>query len=182
MESSGIQVEVQHLARAAMGASPLPEGTSEREIRAFEARNVVVVPPELRSWLRFTNGPRIGMSGLLGIRTPDAFDDMETVYPPEWRKRGWIPIASDGCGSYFALATQESDAPGRPVFFMDHERRLEEWVQPTYVCASDLWHFLRFYIADGLGKPDWPFDRDRVLRDDPDLAAYTKVAKPWELD
>ena len=52
----------------------------------------------------------------------------------------------------------------------------------TCVCGSDLWHFLRFYLREALGEEGWPWDRDKVLADDPALADYTKVPRPWELD
>ena len=86
-------------------------------------------------------------------------------------------------GSYFVLATRPEDGPGHPVFFLDHERQWDEdQSSPTYVCASGLWHFLRFYLREDLGEESWPFDRDKVLAADPALADYTKVRRPWEVD
>jgi cell wall assembly regulator SMI1 len=161
----------------------LPPPVAEEEIDAFEARTGLMVPEELREWLRFSNGPRLGAGGIFGIGTPDDFDDIEARSPPGWLDKRWIPIASDGCGSYFVLATRPEDGPGHPVYFLDHECQVDEnqW-NATYVCASDLWHFLRFYLREDLGDESWPFDRGKVLADDPALAHFIGVPRPWEVN
>jgi len=57
-----LQEEVFHFAtnvRREPGV-PLPRGASDDEIDVFVRRTGLTIPPEVREWLRFTNGPRIG--------------------------------------------------------------------------------------------------------------------------
>jgi hypothetical protein len=162
----------------------LPAGAIEKEIRDFEVRTGIIVPIELRDWLRFTNGARIGIGGTLGIHTHNVCDNIETQYEwrAAWRDLGWIPIASDNCGNYYVLATCEEDGPGHPVFFIDQQRQTASTQKPTYICASDLWHFLEFYLRDELGESGWPHNKDRVLQDDPALGLYSRIPRPWEVE
>ncbi len=163
--------------------STLPPGTTDEAIDAFEARHGLILPLELREWLRFTNGPSVGAGRTRGIRTTNPANDIEALWLPGWRRRGWIPIASDGCGSHYVLATRPEDGPGHPVFFLDHERQQDEdRSTPTYVCASCLWSFLCFYLMEDGGVEGWPFNRYMVLADDPALAHYSKVRRAWEVD
>ncbi len=139
-----------------------------------------MVPCELREWLEFTNGPRIGPGGVFGIRPYDEWYDIEYYYTPalypEWLTKGWIPIASDGCGDYYVIATHPDWGPGSPVLFLD---KAKELLAPEYLVASDLWHFLRFYLAKELGERGWPFTRDMVLSVDPGLAGRPTSILPW---
>jgi hypothetical protein len=159
----------------------LPLGSTDANIDGFERRTGVMIPPMLRDWLKFTNGPGIGAGGTRGLRTPHPHNDIERSYGlhPEWLRRGWIPIAGDGCGDYYVVATRPEDGPGHPVLFIDCHIDRD---RPTYVAGSDLLHFLEFYLGYELGERGWPFDREFVLRKDPYLALYTTVPKAWELD
>ncbi len=183
--------DLRRLAQAAQSArakrsgesASLPPGATDRDIDAFEARYAFAVPTELRDWLLFTNGPHIGRTSVRGIQTSRSCDEIDAVWETDWLERGWIPIAGDGCGSYYVLATHPDDGPGHPVFFVDHERQSNgEYSLPTYVCASGLWSFLRFYIQEDLGVEGWPFNRDMVLAADPDLADYSRVPRAWEVE
>lgn len=123
------------------------------------------------------------MAGVYGIQAADEWLDIESYYKedlfPEWLRKGWIPIASDGCGGYFVVATRASNGLGNPIFFVAPSRSIEE---PDYVAASDLWHFLRFYLGHEFGERDWPHNRDFVLAKDPELVRYTAVLKAWEVE
>lgn len=159
----------------------LPPGTTDAEIDGFETRTGISVPPMLKDWLKFTNGPCIGAGGVRGLCTPYPADGIEHYYDifPEWCRRGWIPIAGDGCGDYYVVATRDEDGPGQPVFFIDCH--LDE-NQPAYVVASDFLHFLEFYLGRELEDGGWPFHRDFVIGRDPQLEYYTTVPRAWETD
>lgn len=181
-----IELEVRELA-ARVSRDPtqpqLPAGIGDAEVRAFEKRTGITVPKSLREWLRFTNGPRIGIAGVLGICTPDPFDDIEHYYEDAsrvaWRDRGWIPIAGDGFGNFYVVSTKARDGRGNPVLFIDCGR---DPSTPAYVVASGVWQFLRFYFRKDLGQKGWPFNRDMVLLEDPALRDYVTVPRPWEAD
>jgi hypothetical protein len=100
------------------------------------------------------------------------------VYP-SWKDKGWIPVAGDGCGNYYVLATRGSgvETAKRPIYFVDTSMDREK---PAYVVASDLWHFLRFILRDELGRDYWPFKKYRVLEEDPDLEEAPGAPKPWD--
>ena len=184
--SLDIRDQVKDMARRAPRdpeQTSLPAGIGESEIHSFELRTGVVVPLALREWLGFTNGPRIGRGGIFGIQTADEWFEIESFYKdgrfPEWLQNGWIPIAGDGCGGIFVIATREPDSLGAPVFFISSDPRI---VEPEYIAASDLWHFLRFYLGEEFGERDWPFDRVFVLARDPELAHFSAVPRAWELE
>ncbi|MCG3126416.1 MAG: hypothetical protein CHACPFDD_01251 [Phycisphaerae bacterium] len=106
---------------------------------------------------------------------------MEAMYAdvPVWMQRGWIPIAGDGCGSYYLMPSRNDFGPGYPVIFCDH---VDGLTAPTYIVASDLWHFIDFYLREDLGEERWPFDRDFVTQKDPLITAFHGVALPWKVD
>jgi cell wall assembly regulator SMI1 len=182
-----IEEEVKSLLRKAANryGGELPPGIGKDEIDAFEHRTAIVVPASLREWLAITNGPTAS-DWLFGIRPKRQSLDVEVILRiyPGWQKMGWIPVANDGCGDYYVLATAPKDSPGHPVFFIENHEDIEK---PKYVVASDLWHFLRFFLEDALQEdlsseaPSWPFSREFVLRHDPALADYKNVPRPWEI-
>src|SRR5215831_19437937 len=91
-----IQEEVRRLAETVPREPgvPLAPGASVDEIDGFLRRTGLEIPPEVREWLRFTDGPRIGPGGVYGLR------DFEHVYGflPEFRDNCWLPLGTDGCG------------------------------------------------------------------------------------
>ena len=133
------------------------------------------MPPALRDWWRFTNGPCIGPGGMYGIRPQREELDVEGVYPyhPEWRLRNWVPIAGDGCGNDYVLAADGSLGPSLPVFFYEHEQ--SDPVRVEYVVASGLWPFLRFLLRYEMGERGWPFNQTTVLAIDPEIKACGKL-------
>ena len=180
-----IQDEVKQLAHKGSkrgGELRLPKGIVDAEIAGFERRTGLVMPQPLRDWLKFTNAPRIGSGLLFGICAERKSRDIEVHYTIDylnWQRKGWIPIADDGCGNQYVLATREEDGPGNPVFFV--ETTLDP-SKPAYVVASDLWHFLRFYFLSESGQRGWPFNKREVLAQDPNLAQPRTAPRPWEVD
>lgn len=179
----GLKEDVFELARSVPRdpeQSSLPPGIDDTVIDSFVGRTGLPVPHPLREWLRFTNGPRIGPGCVFGIATPDAWTNIETYYTenmyPTWLTKGWIPIAGDGCGDYYVVSVC-SEGFGNPVLFLDQSSEL---LIPEYVVASDLWHFLRFYLGRELGERGWPFRREFVLSLDPELAHYANAPLPWD--
>lgn len=177
--------EIQDLARRAARLNliepTLPPGADDAEIAGLEIRTGLPLPPAFREWLKFTNGPVIGAGGVYGVQTGRSFTDIESFYDwyTEWRGKGWIPIAGDGCGDYYVIATREHNSQGRPVFFIDcHLDPLE----PAYIVASNVLSFLRFYLRADLGERGWPFDRAKMLAEDPAIAEATTADLPWEAD
>jgi hypothetical protein len=159
---------------------PLPPGLSDTEIDQFTNRTGLPVPPELREWLRFTNGPCIGPGGIYGIRPQRAGFDMESVFEflPGFKRNRWLPLGTDGCGDYYVLAL-ESEPELRPVYFIDAYQE-SEYKVPTYAVASEFWLFLRFLFRKELGDRAWPFDAKSVLASDPALSRVKGAPLPWK--
>lgn len=157
-------------------------GAEEWKLRAFEARTGLQLPPALRRWLKFINGAAIGPGVVYGLgsrRHSYGPADIGEILDrrPSWIERGWIPVGSDGFGNYYVLATRPEDGPGTPVLFVEP---INDPDIPSYVVASDLFRFLRFYFRKDLGEQGWPCDPDKVLPDDPALSAYSRHPKCWE--
>src|SRR5579864_815686 len=97
-------------------------------------------------------------------------------------KKGWLPIAGDGSGSYYVIATLSWSPSGHPIYFIDER----DYTSPNYVVASGLWQFLRFLLRAEMLEPDdydtyWPYNRERVLTEDPALEQVNSIPKPWEV-
>lgn len=165
--------------------SSLPPGAEEGEIRAFEERTGIQLPSEVKNWLRTSNGPLVGPGGVFGILSSSPSnvqaDDMEAILRiyPEWKERHWLPIAGDGSGNYYIIPLGLYSKTGHPVFFIDTS---DDHLKFGYSVASDLWHFLRFLFRRELGNKYWPFNKDRVLEEDPELEYVTGAPKAWESD
>jgi hypothetical protein len=169
------------------GAAP-PPGVLDTEIDAFQARLGLNIPRSLREWLRYSNAPATGYGIVLGLTLDNRNQNIEACYPDYlafWKSdKGWIPIAGDGCGNPFVVATKEEDGPGNPVLFFEI---LTDERKPAYVVASDVWHFFWFYIRQSLRESgcayddEWPFNKEKVIAADPDLQKYTKYPLPWEV-
>jgi hypothetical protein len=157
----------------------IPPGIQLGEIRAFEEELGFAFPPPFRKWLEITNGPCVGPGGLCGIRTLRDIQDIAKVFEshPQWKNRRWVPVAGDGCGDFYLMATTEEFGAGYPVFFVDiHENENV----PTYVAASGLWPFLRFFLGRELASTGWPFRKEFVLARDPAIIACQGLPFPWQ--
>ncbi len=160
--------------------NPLPEGATEAEIHAFEQRVQTRVPDDLREFLKITNGAWVD-PGVFGLRPFDPFLDIESTlaFFPSWLQKGWIPIGADGCGNLYVVATKQEFGPGDPVFFSDHEYNRDF---ARYIVASDVGHFLEFFLEAELGEERWPFDKEYVVQKDPNIVTFRKDLLPWEVN
>jgi cell wall assembly regulator SMI1 len=160
----------------------LPGASIDDTIAAFERRNLIRVPPdpELREWL--CSGPGI-------VETDATCQDH-----PVWRQIGYLPLARDCFGNRYVLDTSRTidPGPGRPLSTATHPvycfaEDADDDV-PTYVVSSSFERFLHFMSQDreieqAGGERYWPFDRQRVLDEDPALSCYRGPAPlPWEVD
>lgn len=145
---------------------------------SFRERVGIDVPPELAEWLRIANGAPVGPGGLFGIGTLRRSLDIETYLNeyPEWLAQKWLPVAGDGSGNYYVLASVSGAVP-HPVLYIDTH---DDPAKTAYVVASDVWHFLRFLLRAESGENGWPFSRTKVLNDDPALALVEGVPYPWD--
>jgi SMI1 / KNR4 family (SUKH-1) len=198
--------QLQALLRAAPKGA-IHRGASQKSIDAFAHRVGIKVPDELREWLSLANGAAIGPGGVFGIRPGDEYLDIESCLDAHraWKKRKWIPVAGDGCGNYYVMPTQGDFGPGFPVAFVDSisdkilgvASRLSLFliflleaelslvrlipIYETLLKKHRLPEHLVFPVSDPIW-PKWPFDRDYVVRKDPDILKLKKELLPWEAD
>ncbi len=176
------------------GAGPI-KPASQKDIREFETEYGSKLPAELAEWVNMYNGATVNPGGIYGL------NDILSLYKsvnPSWLAKGWIPIASDGCGDYYVLDTNIfiPTSGTHPVYFVDQSN----YDKPAYVVASGLWRFLKFLldreILDQALSPEvrmdataqnpeshWPFNKAHVLQVDPEMVDYQgSVPLPWELE
>lgn len=170
------------------GLEPLTlcPGVSLEALDDFETKAGLRIPEQLREWLMFTDGTDFESIRMISVLTrPQDMSILQYLQEyPIWKAKGWIPFATDGCGSCYVVATKVASGPPHPVGFIDHE---EDMDRITYAVASDLWHFLEgsfrktlFFDearAKGLSWDDeewpdfwWPFERRKMLKFDPELS------------
>ena len=154
----------------------IPPGILPAELDEAEHRIGFKLPASYRDWLIATNGPCVGPGGLVGIANCRKVQDLEAIYAlyPQWKEKHWVPVAGDGCGNYYVMVQGGRDLES--VVFMDTAENTDE---PAFVVASDLWHFLAFLLQKDLGGSGWPFDRNEVLKTDPQIAT-THFTLPWD--
>lgn len=188
-----IESEVAQLVRSfprPLEMIPPPRPATEEDIRSFSERYGIPIAPDLRRWLLTHNGADVG-GGIAGLHPGPGAWDMEEYFDsyPYWIPKGWLMIGSDQCGSVYVIDTKHTAGATHPVYFVDWEASGDELLDtPTCVVASGVWPFARFFL---LGEAEldrgnscfwWPWNRERVLAEDPDLAEYDgDVAFPWDL-
>jgi cell wall assembly regulator SMI1 len=157
------------------------EGLSESECDAFEQRTGIRLPNDLRQWLGLVNGPCIGPGGLYGIHTRRSHLDMEGFLArfPQWRASKWIPVAGDGCGNHYVVATRHEYGSGDPVLFVDTSTTPDA---PSFIVSSDIGHFIVALLEQELGSKGWPFDKVYVTKADPAICEFYDVPVPWTAD
>lgn len=157
----------------------LPVGATPEQLTSFQQRVGVPLPTQLTEWLSICNGPCVGQGGVYGIRPERPSLDIESCLAslPAWCRSKFIPVAGDGCGSSYVLSVTPFEGLN-PVFFVDHE---DQWEleEPSYAVASSLWHFLHFLFRKELGDKGWPFESQKVLKEDPDLFKVEKRLLAW---
>ena len=169
---------------ATEGVTPVP-GAEAREVSAFATRLQRPLPPQLFAWLQHCNGAQIGPTGLYGIPPSTLHLYIETPLAsyPEWHHAGWLPLSDDGDGTYYVVSCDPELGATYPVFAVDTH---EDPHSAAYVVASDLFHFLEFYLTDS-DEPTadawaerWPFSERLVLAQDPAIAECSPLPLPWE--
>jgi len=158
---------------------PALSAVADHECEAFSERTGIPLPDGIRAWLRILNGGYTGAGELLGINPGREDLNIESTYEafPVWKAKGWIPIASDRFGNYYVVPTRQEYGAGFPVLFVDTMHSLHE---PAYIVASNMEHFLPYFLEDALGVHVFVFSKDYFLERDPKLRDYTNVPFIWE--
>lgn len=154
------------------------QGVSDAECNGFERRTGILLPHDVRHWLKLANGPCVGPGGFYGIQPHRSHLDMELFLSlhPSWLTQKWLPIAGDGCGNHYIMPTTSEYGSGYPVLFIDTSLTTDS---PAYIVASDIEHFLVSMFEKELGKKEWPFNEESVLQSDPKLKQFKGVDLPW---
>jgi len=156
----------------------MPIGASQQDIIQLEKEIGFALPEELLDWLQASNGPCVGAGGITGVRTKRNGQDIAIILSnyPSWKEKHWIPIAGDGCGNYYVMLA-DSTKGSLPLGFVDTMRDRDSI---AFIAASNLWHFLNFYLKAEQGERRWPFKREFVVEMDPDILEFTNLGLPWD--
>lgn len=133
--------DLRHLVVGAVrepGTAP-ERGATVQELHDLGLRLGQPLPEALAAWLTVCRGEAIGAGGVFGCRPDEQSLDIGHILEiyPEWAGRGWIPVASDGCGNYYVLID------GGDIGFVDTMESFER----LHIEAPDLFTFLREYLA-----------------------------------
>jgi cell wall assembly regulator SMI1 len=153
----------------------IPPGVSRMEIEAAEIRIGQTLPRELKAWLIRTNAPCVAGGGFIGICSQDGGLDMEAVWAlyPNWKCRGWIPVAADGSGNYYVMVQ-----PEMAVGFIDTSSDPDLL---AYVVSSGLVSFLEMFVKRARRETTWPFQKQATLAVDPGIERLRVLAPmPWD--
>jgi hypothetical protein len=148
------------------------------DIRKFEAEKGMLLSRDVIEWLMTTNGilrgpgGLNGVSGWMGAGMEGAFANF-----PEWKTMKWFPLGEDGCGNCYVSYPSDRFEDRRPVCFVDV---MDDPNRIAYIVASSVWHFVYFLLNRELGDKRWPFNRDYVLAQDPNIQEFTELSKPWD--
>ena len=155
---------------------PFPGAASEAELTDLARRLKTGLPQDLAAWLRVCKGEAIGPGGVFGARPDNEANDMAArlALYPQWRSKGWLPVAGDGCGNCYVLLTA-----GPLTGFVAFVDTADAPARLDYVVATRLWRFLLFLFRRELGASGWPFDPRAVLAEDPGLAKAPTELLPW---
>jgi hypothetical protein len=159
--------------------SPLPAGANADDVDHLASTTGIVVPSEFRKWLLTCNAPRVGYGFYFGINTVDEVLDIRHLIQsyPSWVSRGWLPLAGDGCGNYYLVATRGEFGPGAPVFYVD---TAEGEDTPAYLVASNTLYCISFLLKRDLDRTEWPFNGIEVIGSDPEIVRFDGLPLPWD--
>jgi hypothetical protein len=153
-------------------------GVRDEDIAEAEAKIGRPLSNGLRRWLHSVNGAMLGPGGVFGIRDADdvlSFEKYLRIYP-EWRKRSWVPVASDGVGNYWVAVPFGPDGSPDWIAFVDTH---EDPLNVSRYAASNFLHFMRFLLNSELGETRWPGDKEYDLEHDPALVNVPVEQAPW---
>jgi len=185
MSGTTIEDKVMQLLVAEAGVHLVP--ATEGELSDFEKAHGLNLPDEFKAWFRKCNGACVSPGSLYPLFSTGKGVSVDWYLKqyPHWRRRGWLPIADDGCGDIYVMMTQVVTPPQvtHLVCFMDQS----DFEQPRFAVASGLWLFLYFFLKSGAlmkdcGNASWPFEKQAVLAEDPALAQCQDFPLPWELE
>lgn len=151
-------------------------GATTEEIDALAGILGFTLPPQFEAWLGVCRGTTAGPGGIYGVGNVRESLNIAHYLDifPGWADPGWIPVAGDGTGNYYVLAT--TPAPPHAVYFLDASSP----ATLEYIVASSLLRFLRFLLQAELGASGWPFDPTVVLSQDPRIAELVPPELlPW---
>jgi len=147
----------------------LPSEQIDAHIDELESATGHAISKIYREWLHRYD--LVSLEGCYFIPAAELFRHQLDRLP-----RGWINVANDGCGDYFALVTTSEFGLPEPVVFLD----AYEPVENCYIVASDFSHFVEGQLLDNPEIFHWPFDREQTLQIDPDLVLARNVRLPWD--
>jgi cell wall assembly regulator SMI1 len=159
-------------------------GATLKDVTDFERRHGLRAPTELKEWLLMCNGAEVNPGGIFPIEPTVMGSSIDRLLrrEPNWVRKGWVPIAGDGCGDYYVMSalSKISGQETSPIFFVDQSN----YNFLAYVVGSSLWHFLWFLLNSELRlqvkRPVyWPFNKSWVLRKDPAIIYCTDAELPW---
>lgn len=155
------------------------------EISRFQKCHNTTLPFEAKRWFGWHNGANLSIGGLYSLFSSGRDDCSINWYLnefPEWKKKGWLPIANDGCGDLYILVASItiSGTETHPIVFLDQS---DDY--PSYLVASGLWQFLLFFFEKEIliqreQSSYWPFDKERVISLDPKILECKEIPLPWE--
>ncbi len=173
-------------AKMLMKQAPFPKnetfpcGVDQDEVKMFEERYSLHIPQDYNELLQFSNGPVIGEGGIFGIEPLRDELNVSNFYNlfPTWSKKGWIPIAGDGCGNYYVILSGNNSSS--VVYFIDAH---EDENKLTYIVGSSVWNFILLMLLKENGDLDWPFSKEDVLSIDPSIERIRSgVPFAWDYD
>ncbi len=160
---------------------PYPPGATDEQLAFFSRQFGIPFPPDLREWLKITNGA----AGFFGVGSPQPDRDISAMWKqrPEWREKRWIPAGRDTFGNFY-LAVPHIDKNSRGgVCFVEGTISY----QLEYAVASDTLHFAEFVLEMRTvmksydDKYGWPFEKDFVLSKDPKILDVKTAPMPWDV-
>lgn len=130
------------------------------------------LPSAYREWLQTFESGDIDTVSIFGMRGEGNLRQQQADH----LKRGWLNIAFDGCGNYYALVLNGELGLKEPIIFIDSYRELSD----AYIVASDFQHFLRGQVARESDEWHWPFIMEQTANFDPDMLTAINVKFPWD--
>jgi hypothetical protein len=156
---------------------------TDEQLHRFEKTHFVSLPPDLILWLKECNGSNIAPDGTIPLM--EKFDETTSIdwywhQYPSWKKSGWYPLGTDGCGDLYILHydTKLPNCDTAPVFFHDQS----DLQAPLYLVASGIWMFFYFLIKSELDDDtnSWPFNETYVTSIDKILKKCDNFPLPWK--
>jgi hypothetical protein len=130
------------------------------------------LPASYIDWLERFDKIEIGTTFLFGLSEQTGLRKQQSDYIT----RGWLNIANDGCGNYYALVLSNEFGLDGPVIFVDSH--LDE--SDVYIVASSFQMFMAGLLIQEQGEFDWPFDKEKSCELDPLLNEAKNIRMPWD--